>query len=370
MNDRKARRSRPRRRNGLIEILNGFLTLAVLGMLIVGGGIVYVASQFYGDSAIPEGTTFMVQSGDTLGSASERMESLGLISNRYVFDFGRRVSNVQGTLKPGEYRIPVGASMSDILTELLQGKPVLYAVTVPEGFTSWQVIQRLNDDKNLIGEIKGMPLEGSILPNTYNYNPGDTRQSVLDAMQTAMTAELATVWAGRDADLPIETPEQLLVLASIVEKETGVATERPQVAAVFVNRLKQGMRLQSDPTIIYGITKGQSTLGRGLKRSEIEAQTPYNTYQVDGLPPTPIANPGLDALKAVANPDDHKYLYFVAKGATPDQGHVFAATYREHQANVAKFRAIEREQAQVEAEAAKAALEATEAEGADEAAPQ
>ena len=368
MNDRKPRR--PRRRNGFIEVLNGFLTLAVLGLLAVCGGLLFVASQFYGDSAIPDGTTFVVQSGDKLGPLSERLESVGLISNRYVFDFGRRVSNVDGTLKPGEYRIPAKASMADILNELLHGKPILYALTVPEGFTSWQVVQRLNEDKNLIGAIPSLPAEGSILPNTYQYNPGDTRQSVLDAMEAAMTTELAAIWEGRNAGLPLQTPQQLLVLASIVEKETGVATERPQVAAVFVNRLKQGMRLQSDPTIIYGITKGQATLGRGLKRSEIEAETPYNTYQIDGLPPTPIANPGIDALKAVANPDGHDYLYFVAKGATPDQGHVFAATYKEHQANVAKFRAIEREQAQIDAEAAKAALEASEAAGADETAPQ
>jgi UPF0755 protein len=370
MIERKAKRARPRRRNGLVEILNGFLTLLVLGLIVLGAGVLYLASQFYGETAIPDGTTFMVQSGDTLGSASERMENVGLISNRFVFDLGRRVANVQGTLKPGEYRIAAKASMSDILVELLQGKPILYAVTVPEGFTAWQVLQRLNQDKNLIGDVAGQPAEGSILPNTYNYNPGDSRQSVLDAMQAAMTTELASVWATRDPDLPLQTPEQLLVLASIVEKETGVASERPQVAAVFVNRLKQRMRLQSDPTIIYGITMGQAPLGRGLKRSEIEAKTPYNTYQIDGLPPTPIANPGIDALKAVANPDTHDYLYFVAKGATPDQGHVFAVTYKEHQANVAKFRALEREQAQIDAEAAKAALEATQAEGAIEAAPQ
>lgn len=369
MIDRKTKRSRLRRRNGFVEFLNGFLTLVVLGLLVVGGAIFYAASQFYGDSNIPEGTTFVVQSGDTLGSTSERMENLGLISNKYVFDLGRRVANVEGTLKPGEFRIPARASMSDILTEILQGKPVLYAVTVPEGFTSSQAVKRLNEDKNLIGELTGVPPEGSILPNTYNYNPGDTRQSVLDAMKAAMTTELAEVWAARDTDLPLETPEQLVVLASIVEKETGVATERPQVAAVFVNRLKQGMRLQSDPTIIYGITKGEAALGRGLKRSEIEAKTPYNTYQIDGLPPTPIANPGIDALKATANPDSHDYLYFVAKGATPDQGHVFAATYKEHQTNVAKFRAIEREQAQIEAEAAKAALEASEAQDANAATP-
>ena len=183
-----------------------------------------------------------------------------------------------------------------------------------------------------------------------------------------MSAQLAAVWETRQPDLPIETPEQLLVLASIVEKETGVASERPQVAAVFVNRLRQGMRLQSDPTIIYGITKGQSTLGRGLRRSEIEARTPYNTYQIDGLPPTPIANPGIDALRAVANPDDHDYLYFVAKGATPREGHVFAETYAEHQQNVARYREIAAEAAaaaEADAEAARQALEAAEAADAD-----
>jgi UPF0755 protein len=182
-----------------------------------------------------------------------------------------------------------------------------------------------------------------------------------------MTTELAAIWASRQDDLPLETPEQMLVLASIVEKETGVASERPQVAAVFVNRLRESMRLQSDPTIIYGITKGQSNLGRGLRRSEIEAKTPYNTYQIDGLPPTPIANPGVEALKAVAHPDSHDYLYFVAKGATPAEGHVFAETYAEHQQNVARYREIARaaaEQAEADAEAARQALEAEQAAGA------
>jgi UPF0755 protein len=179
-----------------------------------------------------------------------------------------------------------------------------------------------------------------------------------------MTTQLAEVWESREPDLPIETPEELLTLASIVEKETGVASERPQVAAVFVNRLREGMRLQSDPTIIYGITRGQSQLGRGLRRSEIEQETPYNTYQIDGLPPTPIANPGVEALRAVANPDTHDYLYFVAKGASPSEGHVFAETYADHQDNVAQYRRIAAEaaaQAEQEAEAARQALEAEEA---------
>src|SRR5215217_726734 len=331
MNDRKVRRRR-RSSNGFVDILNGLLTLLVIGIVVVGGGFFYVASQYYGDGPASEQKTFRVESGSTLTTTANRLEEQGLISNALIFSqFGSRVErNI--IIKAGDFNLPAGASMADILKELTEGDPIRYAVTIPEGWTAWEVIQRLNGSGDLIGEVSTLPAEGSILPGSYDYIPGDTRQSVLDKMQAAMTAQLAAVWEGRQADLPIDTPEQLLVLASIVEKETGVATERPQVAAVFVNRLREGMRLQSDPTIIYGITKGQSTLGRGLRRSEIEAQTPYNTYQIDGLPPTPIANPGVEALQAVANPDSHEYLYFVAKGATPDQGHVFAATYKEHQA--------------------------------------
>lgn len=367
MSDRKTRRQRRRSSNGFIDILNGLLTLLVLGLLVVGGIFLYGASQFYGDGPLREETTFRVDSGSGLGSISGRLEELGLISNRYVFQLGGRALERAGSIKAGDFRIPAGASMADILKELTEGNPIRYAVTIPEGWTSWEAVARLNDkDTNqLTGTISTLPAEGSILPGSYDYVPGDTRQSMLDKMQAAMTAELAAVWAARAPDLPLETPEELLVLASIVEKETGVASERPQVAAVFVNRLREGMRLQSDPTIIYGITKGQGSLGRGLRRSEIEAQTPYNTYQINGLPPTPIANPGIEALKAVANPDTHDYLYFVAKGASPSEGHVFAETYAEHQDNVARYREIAREAAQqseAEAEAARQALEAEQAE--------
>ncbi|HWU19289.1 MAG TPA: endolytic transglycosylase MltG [Devosia sp.] len=372
MNERKARRPRRRSSNGFIDILNGFLTLLVLGLLVAGGVLLYGASQFYGDGPLREDTTFRVESGSGLASTAQRLEEQGLIGNRFIFQAGGRALERQANIKAGDFRIPAGASMADILREITEGNPIRYAVTIPEGWTSWDAIQRLNADSNLVGEVTSLPAEGSILPGSYDYVPGETRQSVLDKMQTAMTTELAAIWAARQDDLPLETPEQLLVLASIVEKETGVASERPQVAAVFVNRLREGMRLQSDPTIIYGITKGQSNLGRGLRRSEIEAQTPYNTYQINGLPPTPIANPGVEALKAVAHPDSHDYLYFVAKGATPSEGHVFAETYAEHQQNVARYREIARaaaEQAEADAEAARQALEAEEAQDAGDAAP-
>ena len=367
MNDRRKRRRRSS--NGLVDILNGLLTLLVIGLVVVGGGFIFVASQYYGDGPLPEDRVFRVETGNTLTTAAGRLEEQGFISNALIFrQFGARVEE-STTIKAGDFTIPANASMSEILRELTTGTPLRYAVTIPEGWTSYQVVNRVMADDRLTGTIDVLPPEGSILPGSYDYMPDDTRQSVIDKMQAAMTTALAEAWEGRQPDLPLASPAELLILASIVERETGVAEERPQVAAVFVNRLREGMRLQSDPTIIYGITKGQSTLGRGLRRSEIEAQTPYNTYQIDGLPPTPIANPGIDALKAVANPDEHDYLYFVAKGATPREGHVFAETYAEHQENVARYREIEREaaeQAATDAEATRQALEAEEAEQAED----
>ncbi|MCS6759395.1 MAG: endolytic transglycosylase MltG [Candidatus Devosia euplotis] len=352
MNDRKIRRPRRRSSNGLVDILNGLLTLLVIGLLLVGGVFLYGASQFYGDGPPTEETVFRVESGSGLGSISTRLEEQSLISNRFLFQLVGRALKRASAIKAGDFRIPAGASMEDILTEITEGNPIRYAVTIPEGWTAWDVVQRINGNENLIGEVAALPPEGAVLPGSYDYVPGETRQSVLDKMQAAMTAALAEVWASRQADLPLDTPEQLLVLASIVERETGVASERPQVAAVFVNRLREGMRLQSDPTIIYGITKGQTTLGRGLRRSEIEDKTAYNTYQIDGLPPAPIANPGIEALRAVANPDSHDYLYFVAKGALPSEGHAFAETYAEHRQNVTPYRKLADE-----AEAARKALE-------------
>jgi len=364
MNDRKNKRSKPRRRNGLVEILNGFLMIVVLIMVLGGGLFFFGISRFYSSGPVKEPTTFVVERGNGLGTIADRLEQQGLVDNRYIFQFGSLAMRKEKAIKAGEYQIATGSSMADILKELTEGTPIQHRVTVPEGVTSWQVVGLVNQDDQLTGEITSIPPEGSILPGSYDYDRGDTRQSVVDKMQAALTTSLADVWAKRDPDLPITTPEQLVTLASVIEKETGVATEREEVAAVFVNRLKNKMRLQSDPTIIYGITKGQSVLGRGLKKSEIEAKTPYNTYQIDGLPPTPIANPGIESLRAAANPAKNKNLYFVAAGPVPSDGHLFAETYQEHRKNVAKWREIEREQAKQtgpEADAAKDAIEAEQA---------
>src|SRR5690606_14177071 len=240
-NDRRNRRRR-RSGNGLIDILNGLLTLLVIGLVVVGGSLFYLASQYYGTGPTTEDRVFRVESGNTLSTTAGRLEEQGFITNAFIFSqFGSRVEQ-SAIVKAGDFSIPAGASMSEILKELTQGNPLRYAVTIPEGWTVWQAIQRINADSRLTGTIDQLPPEGSILPGNYDYTHGVTRQAVLEEMQLAMTQALAEVWETRQADLPIATPAELLILASIVEKETGIATERPQIAAVFVNRLREGMR--------------------------------------------------------------------------------------------------------------------------------
>ncbi|MDB5507201.1 MAG: mltG [Devosia sp.] len=366
-------RKQKRRTNGFVDLLNGALSLFVIALVVVAGIAIYGIQQFYAAGPVSEDTAFLVEPGNGLGTIADRLEQQGLVSNAWLFRAGMMLTARDATVRAGEFRIPRGASMGDILREITEGEPVQYAVTVPEGWTSFQVAERLNSEsQKLIGEIE-MPAEGTILPNTYDYVPGATRKSVLDAMQGAMAEAVAAAWEGCDPEIcgpdkVVKTPEELVVLASVVERETGVPTERKQVASVFVNRLRQGMRLQSDPTTIYGITKGQAPLGRGLKRSEIEAVTDYNTYQIDGLPAGPIANPGVESLEAVAHPDASGYLYFVAKTALPSDGHLFAETYAEHQRNVVLYReAVKDAAAEAEAEDAREAIAAEQAEAAGDA---
>ncbi|MCB1518703.1 MAG: endolytic transglycosylase MltG [Hyphomicrobiaceae bacterium] len=362
-----ARKKRQRRRNGLIEGLNAILTLLVIVIILAAGVAIYGVQRFYADGPGAEDTTFNVPRGASLSTIAESLTDQGLVADPWTFRIGTLLNRKQADLKAGEFRITAHASMAEILKEITEGKAVTYNVTIPEGWTSWEAVQRINAAANLTGEITEVPPEGTLLPNTYSFERDQDRQIILDQMEKAMADDLAEVWASRDPDLPLASPEELLTLASIVEKETGIASERPMVAAVFINRLKKGMRLQSDPTIIYGITQGQGPLGRGLTRSEIDKETPYNTYQIDGLPPGPICNPGIDALKAVANPAESDAIYFVAAGATPDQGHVFATTLDEHNRNVAAYRRAVAEY-EAEQEAAAAAAEQADQPNADAAA--
>jgi UPF0755 protein len=248
------------------------------------------------------------------------------------------VLKARGELKYGEYQFSKQASLADVVDTIIESKLVQHAFTVPEGLTSEQIVARLLETETLAGKIKEIPREGTLLPETYKFSRGVTRELIIQRMQQAHRHVLQEVWEHRTPDLPIKTPEQLVTLASIVEKETGKPDERTRVAAVFVNRLKSKMRLQSDPTIIYGLTGGKGSLGRPILKSEIEQPTPYNTYVVDGLPPGPIANPGRASLEAAANPARTKELYFVADGTG---GHVFSDSYAEHQKNVARLRGIE-----------------------------
>jgi UPF0755 protein len=260
-------------------------------------------------------------------------------NNRWAFIGSVFALKARADLKPGEYSFQRNASLRDVIGTIVEGKVVQHSVTIPEGLTSEQIVARLTENDIFSGPIREVPREGTLLPETYKFPRGTTRDQVIQRMQQSQKRVLTEIWERRNADVPVKTPEQLVTLASIVEKETGKADERSRVAAVFVNRLRQKMKLQSDPTIIYGLVGGKGTLGRPIKRSEIQQPSPYNTYIVDGLPPGPIANPGRASLEATANPARTRDLFFVADGSG---GHAFTETYDQHQKNVAKLRTMEK----------------------------
>jgi UPF0755 protein len=278
---------------------------------------------------------------------AEQLEREGIISSRWAFVANHLLRNIMSGGKPvemkaGEYEVKAAASMRDVLELLGEGKSLLYKVTLPEGLTSQQIVERLLAEPNLSGEITQIPPEGSLLPDTYRVSKNMPRQELLDQMQQESAEFLAQAWEKRAPDLPVSTPREALVLASIVEKETGQDDERQRVAAVFVNRLKKKMRLQSDPTIIYGIVGGRGSLGRPITRTDIDTKTDYNTYRINGLPPGPICNPGRATIEATLNPAATNDLYFVADGSG---GHTFSETLTAHNAAVQNWRKIEKSQA-------------------------
>src|SRR5689334_14079348 len=254
-------------------------------------------------------------------------------------------------LKPGEYSFQKNASLRDVIGTIVEGKVVQHAITIPEGLTSEQILGRLSDNDVLTGSVREVPREGTLFPETYKFPRGTPREQVIQRMQQTQKRVVQEIWERRSADLPVKTPDQLVTLASIVEKETGRPDERSRVAAVFVNRLRQRIKLQSDPTIIYGLVGGKGTLGRPIMRSEIEQPTPYNTYVIEGLPPGPIANPGRASLEAAANPARTKEIYFVADGTG---AHAFAENLAQHQQNIAKLRQFEAQVRQTSAPADRA----------------
>ena len=335
----KPRPSR-RARHPVVMVGSAIMT-AVLFLSLGAGYAVLVGKQRFaapGPSSSERIVNIPARSG--VREIADLLQREGVIDQPWVFFAGVVLLNARDDLKAGEYRFPAHASLRDVVDTMKEGKVVQHHLTIPEGLTSQQVVARLLEHPDLAGTLKEIPKEGSLLPETYSYVRGTTRETLVQRMQQSQRKVLQEAWEKRSPDLPLKSPEQLLVLASIVEKETGKPDERARVAAVFVNRLRQRMRLESDPTIIYGLVGGKGTLGRPIMRSEIRQPTPYNTYVIDGLPPAPIANPGRAAIEATANPARTKELYFVADGTG---GHTFSETLADHQRSVTRWRQLEQQ---------------------------
>src|SRR3954463_5620536 len=330
-----------RARNPFVIVGNAIITILIILMIGAGGVYVYGKKMLEAPGPLVEDKIVNIPARSKTREIAETLQREGVIDiNPWVFMGAAFALRASSELKPGEYAFQKNASLRDVIGTIVEGKVVQHAVTVPEGLTSEQIVTRLSENDIFTGTVREMPREGTLLPETYKFPRGTPREQVIQRMQQAQKRVLAEIWERRNSDIPVKTPEQLVTLASIVEKETGRADERSRVAAVFVNRLRQKMKLQSDPTIIYGLVGGQGTLGRPIRRSEIQQPSPYNTYIVDGLPPGPIANPGRASLEAAANPARTRDLFFVADGSG---GHAFSDTYDQHQKNVAKLRAMEKQ---------------------------
>jgi UPF0755 protein len=340
-----------------------FLAATATFSLFLIAALVAAWSVFYAPGPAARGgaehTIVTLPSGAGVGAIAATLKSAGVIRSTDMFKAAATLTGADRKLRAGEYEVPSRASLRSVLVLLVEGRVVRHYVTLPEGWSSAQAVDILDRQPLLTGTVEATPEEGTLWPETYEISRGETRASVLARMRVARDRNLDRLWAARGPSTVVRTKEEAVILASIVEKETAVAAERPRVAAVFTNRLRAGMRLESDPTIVYGITQGRP-LGRGIRRSELERETPWNTYRIDGLPPTPIANPGAEALAAVLNPPASDELFFVADGTG---GHAFARTYDEHLANVARWREIERRKAGLPPEPAPAAASGPAADG-------
>lgn len=329
----------PRKRKSALWRAGGSIVLLglMLGLMAAGLGF-YGYLKFAAPGPLAEAKMVVIDKGIGTVEIGRRLEDAGVISDSRVFAVATFLSGARGRLKAGEYRFEAKVPMSEVVDLLASGKSLIYKLSVPEGWTSDMVLARISENDVLSGEITAPPAEGEILPETYLFQRGLARQKLIDEMKAAQERVLAEAWAKRNPSVSLSSPRDALILASIVERETAKPAERPLIASVFLNRLQRGMRLQSDPTIIYGIVGGKGKLDRKLTRKDIKTLTPYNTYMIDGLPPGPIGNPGRAAIEAVLNPKESVYLYFVADGTG---GHAFASTLAEHNRNVAKWRDIE-----------------------------
>ncbi len=378
------------------HLVANVFSVLIVGLIALAGVIGWSQSQYSGEGPLAESICLEVRPNQRMARLGDELEERGAVRSARIFRLGADYTGKASQLKAGSFLVPEGASMEDIVdivtrggrstcgTEVVyrigitrsevevrelnpqtnrfetraefnpaeSGDPVYdevrekadtrYRIALAEGATSWQIVEALKGAEFLEGDVAEIPAEGSLAPDSYEVRAGSTRADLLSAMAAKQETRLAEAWAERVEGLPIDTAEEALVLASIIEKETGLAEERRQVASVFINRLNRGMRLQTDPTVIYGVTEGRAPLGRGLRQSELRRETPWNTYVIDGLPPTPIANPGLASIEAALDPDTTPFIYFVADGTG---GHAFAETLDQHNTNVAKWREIEAERA-------------------------
>ena len=338
--DRRPRRSRGARRPSIV-FLNLLMTGAVFAVIGAGGVLVYGKTRFEAAGPTTADTSFIVREGAGVSAVATELERAGLIEDTRLFTIAARVTGNDRAIKTGEFAIPAGASMARIMEELTEGSPIEYRVTIPEGFTVWEAMQRIAAHPELTGDMPAdMPPEGMLAAETISFARGETRANVIERLERIQAERLERAWASRSPDAPLDTPHNLLTIASLVEKETALPEERRDVAAVYSNRIRENWHLNADPTVIYGVYGGKGLPpGRSITQSDLADDNPYNTYRLRGMPAGPVAIPGEASLMAAAAPSDSKDMFFVADGTG---GHIFARTLEEHNANVRRWRRIER----------------------------